>query len=113
MPDPRQIVERIRSYGANVVLDGRKLEIVNPGKLPEGAGAYVRQNAKEIAAFLDREAKFNERAAILEYDGHLRRADAEYLTKLLLANPPADINPADWTYLVSKGHEVVMRGLAA
>jgi hypothetical protein len=113
MPDPRQIVERIRSFGANIVLDGRKLEIVNPAKLPEGAAAYVRQHGKEIAAFLDREAEFNERAAFLEYDGGLTRATAEYITRMLMANPPEGIDPADWTYLVSKGAEVAERGLAA
>lgn len=95
------------------MLDGRKLEIVNPTKLPEGAAAYVRQHGKDIAAFLDREAEFEERAAILEYDGHLRRADAEYLTKLLMSNPPQGINPADWTYLVSEGAKIAERGLAA
>lgn len=77
MPDPAKIIERIRSFGSNIVLDGRKLEIVNPTKLPEGAAAYVRQRGKEIAAFLDREAEFEERAAIIEFDGGAPRDMAE------------------------------------
>lgn len=113
MVDPRQIVERIRSHGANILLNGSKLEIVNPARLPEGASAFIRQNAKAIAAYLDRESQFEERAAIMEYDGGLRRADAEYLTKLLLSNPPAGADTADWTWFVSEGAKIAERGLAA
>jgi hypothetical protein len=110
---PAKIIERIRAHGANVMIDGGRLEIINKAKLPAGSADYIRQNAKAIAAFLDREAEFEERAAIMEYNGGLRRADAEYLTKLLMANPPEGIDPADWTYLVSEGAKIAERGLAA
>lgn len=113
MANPREIMSRIRAHGANVLLDGSRLEIVNPSKLPEGASAFIRRHAKAIAAYLDREAQFEERAAIMEYDGGLRRADAEYLTKLLLSNPPAGANPADWTWFVGEGAKIAERGLAA
>lgn len=113
MSDPAKIIARVRSFGANVLLDGERLEIINPGKLPAGAAAFIRQNAKAIAAFLDREAALEERAAILQYDGGLTRAVAEYMTKLLLANPPEGADKADWAWFVGEGAKIAGRGLAA
>jgi len=113
MADAAKIIARVRAHGANILLDGRRLEIINPAKLPEGASAYIRENAKAIAVFLSEEAVFEERAAILQYDGGLRRADAEYLTKLMLANPPRGADAADWAWFVSEGAKIAERGLAA
>lgn len=77
MVDPGKILDRIRSHGANVMLDGDKLVIVNPAKLPDGARDFIRQHAKEIAAYLSDEAEFEERAAIVEHDGGAPREMAE------------------------------------
>ena len=107
MPDPREIIERIRSYGANIVLDGRKLEIVNPGKLPEGAGAYVRQNAKAIADFLDRESEFEERAAIIEFDGGTPRDWAEQFAKFCIAHRPSGVSELDWSLFITSAGRIV------
>lgn len=107
------LVDRVRSHGANVTLDGSKLVIVNRHKLPAVAMDFIRQHGKEIANFLDKEGEFSERAAILEYDGGLKRSVAEYLTKLLLSNPPEGANPSDWSWFVAEGAKIAERGLAA
>lgn len=112
MPDPRKIIERIRALGANVLLDSGRLHIINREKLPPEAFDYIRRNGKAIAAFLDKEAAFEERAAIMQYDGGLTRPVAEYLARLLQSNPPQAVDPADWSFFVGKAAEVVERQLA-
>ncbi|RUM95171.1 hypothetical protein EET67_24795 [Pseudaminobacter arsenicus] len=107
MADPSKILARVRACGANILLDGMRLEIVNPSRLPEGASAFIRQNAKAIAAFLDSEAEFEERAAIMQFDGGLTRPAAEYLTKLLLSSPPAGADRADWSWFVSEAAKAI------
>src|SRR5690554_2274877 len=81
MADPRAIVERIRALGANVYIDGDRLRIANRSKLPAKAIDVIRDNAAEIAEWLEDEAAYEERAAIIEHDGGLTRAVAEYITK--------------------------------
>lgn len=100
MADPAKIVERVRAHGANIYLDGDKLRIPNRAKLPDGAMAHIRQHGRAIAAWLDEEAEYEERAAIMEHDGGLTRPVAEYLAKLLLARPPTDTDPDTWARFV-------------
>ena len=97
-----ELIERIRSHGANVVVDSGKLRIINGKKLPDGALDYVRKHGAEIAAFLENEAEFEERAAIIQYDGGLTRAVSEYLTRLLMAAPPAGTSREDWSWFVGE-----------
>ncbi len=107
MPDPAKIIERIRSFGSNIVLDGRKLEIVNPTKLPEGAAAYVRQRGKEIAAFLDREAEFEERAAIIEFDGGTPRDWADKFAMFCISHRPAGVSDLDWSWFITRCGQII------
>lgn len=102
MADPRQIVDRIRSHGANIVLNGSRLEIVNPARLPEGASAFIRQNAKEIAAFLDQESQFEERAAIMEYDGGSPREMAEAFAKICIESTKGRWPEPDRAWLIGR-----------
>lgn len=102
MADVTRIIERIRANGANVTIDGGRLRIVNGDKLPAGALEFIKAHSKEIADWLDREAEFEERAAIIQYDGGLTRAVAEYLTRLLMASPPDSADPADWSWFVAE-----------
>lgn len=102
-----KIIERIRANGANVMLDRGKIVVVNRAKLPPEALEFIRSHAREIANFLDEEADFQERAAIIEYDGGLTRAVSEYLTKLLQSHPPQDTNPADWSWFVGQAAKVI------
>lgn len=113
MASVSEVIDRVRSFGANITLDGNKLVIVNREKLPTGALDYIKAHGRLIADFLDKEGDFSERAAILEYDGGLTRSIAEYLTKLLLSNPPEGASPADWSWFVAEGAKIAERGLAA
>lgn len=107
----RAIIERTRSFGANLTVNSGRLEIVNPRKLPDGAVDIIKANARELVAYLEREADFEERAAIMEYDGGLTRPIAEYLTKMLMANPPEGADRSDWSWFVGQGAEIVYRSL--
>lgn len=102
MPSAAKIIERVRANGANVTLDGGKLVIVNRAKLPTEALAFIKSHAREIAAFLDAESEFEERAAIIEYDGGLTRAVSEYLTRLLMSDTPEGTSPTDWSWFVGE-----------
>lgn len=107
MPSTADILDRVRAHGANVMLDGSKLIIVNRQKLPAGAADFIRANAKEIAAFLDREGEFEERAAIIEHEGGLTKAVAEGMAKIQLAHPPAGCDVADWSWYVDHGARIM------
>lgn len=102
-----KIIERIRANGANVMCDRGKLVVVNRTKLPAEALDFIREHAREIATFLDREAETEERAAIIEYDGGLTRAVAEYLTKLLMSSPPEGSSPSDWSWFVGEAAKAI------
>ncbi|GAC1572973.1 MAG: hypothetical protein NVS3B5_02190 [Sphingomicrobium sp.] len=108
MPDPAAILNRIRTFGANVMSDNGNLIIVNREKLPKVAIDFIKQNGREIASFLDREAEFEERAAIIQYDGGLNRSVAEYLTRLLMASPPEG-SESDWTWFVGQAALIIDR----
>ena len=107
MADAAKILERIRSYGANVVLDGQKLEIINSEKLPAGAADFLKQHNRLIADHLAQQGDFDEHAAVLEFDGGMDRKTAERLTRLLFSSPPADVNAADWTWFVGKAAKII------
>ncbi|RWK79657.1 MAG: hypothetical protein EOR51_12170 [Mesorhizobium sp.] len=109
MADVGELVSRIRAIGANVVIDGGKLHLVNAKKLPDGALEFIKRHGKQIAEFLEKEGDFEERSAIIEYGGGIPRSDADALARLLLAKPPNDVSPADWTWFVGKAAEIIDR----
>lgn len=109
MAEVQRILERIRSFGANVMMDHANLIVINREKLPAGAMDYIKKNGREIASFLDKEADFAERAAIMEYDGGLNRPAAEYLTRLLMASPPEGTDRADWSWFVGVASQIIDR----
>lgn len=107
MADVAQLIARIRAHGANVELDGGKLRIINKAKLPGGAFDYVKRHGKAIADFLEAEGDFEERAAILEFDGGLDRGTAENIARILLARAPSGCVPADWTWFVGEAVKIM------
>lgn len=109
MAEVQRILDRIRSFGANVVMDDEKLTVINREKLPASAMEYIKKNGRDIASFLKREADFTERAAIMEYDGGLNRPVAEYLTRLLMSSPPEGMEPSDWTWFVGQASQIIDR----
>lgn len=107
MASVAELVARVRSHGANITLDAGKLRIVNGKKLPDGALDFIKKHSAEVAAFLDNEGEFDERAAIIEFDGGLTRPAAEYLTKLLMSHPPSGASGADWSWFVGQAAKVM------
>lgn len=112
MADAAKILSRIRSLGGNVMLDGSQLIIVNREKLPPAALDYLREHGREIASFLDHEAQAEERAAIMEFDGGLTRASAEYLTRFLMGSPPDGTSPVEWQWFVNEAAKLIDSGLS-
>jgi hypothetical protein len=109
MADARAVIERIRSFGANVLVGGSKLTVINKQKLPPGALRFITENGRDIAAFLEREAECDERAAIIQYDGGLNRPVAEYLARLLMSSPPDGVNRTDWSWFVEQAMQIIDR----
>ncbi|MDB5620534.1 hypothetical protein [Tardiphaga sp.] len=109
MADVARIIERVKACGANIMVDGSKLTVVNRSRLPAGAAEFIREHGWEIAAFLEREAAVDERAAIMEYDGGLNRPAAEYLTRLLMSSPPDGVDRSDWSWFVGQASQIIDR----
>ena len=107
MANPARIMERIRAHGANIMLDGGKLEIINRAKLPDGALDYIKQNARDIADFLDREGGFEERAAIIEFDGGAPREWAEKFASILIKSRPSGVNDLDWSWFITSCGKII------
>lgn len=107
MADPAKIIERIRANGANVEIDGGRLRIINRAKLPDGAAEFIRSNARQIAAFLDREGEVEERAAIIEFDGHTPRQWAEQFARLCIENRPPNIADEDWSWFITRCAKII------
>lgn len=96
------ILDRIRSFGANVVLEGEQLRLVNSRKLPPDARNYLAMHRDAIAAVLrqDQQDAFEERAAIIEFDGGAPREWAEQFAKYLFQTKPKGVNEIDWAWFI-------------
>lgn len=110
MADVSKIIERVRSLGANIMIDGGKLIIVNREKLPAGAMEFIRQHGKEIANFLDQEGEFEERAAIIEFDGRTPREWAEQFAAILISKRPKGISDLDWSWFINRAGKIIDEG---
>ncbi|MBL8578109.1 MAG: hypothetical protein JNK47_12855 [Mesorhizobium sp.] len=109
MANIADLVDRVRSFGANIVLDGNTLRIVNKQKLPTGASAFIAKNGKAIAEYLrsDQNIDFEERAAIVEFDGKAPREWAEQFSRFLTMTKPASASEIDWSwFLTTCGHMI-------
>ncbi len=107
MADPSEILSRLRARGANIMIDGGKLEIINRAKLPEGALEYIKQNARAIADYLDREAEFEERAAIIEFDGGTPRDWADKFAMFCISHRPAGVSDLDWSWFITRCGQII------
>lgn len=101
MPSPAAIIQRIRSRGANVILDGNSLKIIHRSKLPDSAMAFIRENGLAIAGYLAEEAEIEERSAIMEHDGGLPRDAADHCANLMIAGIPKGISEYDRGFYIS------------
>ncbi|TGT36199.1 hypothetical protein [Mesorhizobium sp. M8A.F.Ca.ET.165.01.1.1] len=97
------LVDRVRSFGANIVLDGSALRIVNGQKLPAQARGFIAKNSKAIAEYLrsDENVEFEERAAIIEFDGNIPREWAEQFARFLSRAKPAGVSEIDWSWFLT------------
>lgn len=107
MASVSELVARIRSHGANVILDAGKLRIVNGKKLPAGALDYIKQHGREIADWLCAEADFEERAAIVEYDGGAPREMAEQFAKVCAAKRPSGWSELDHSWFIGRCARII------
>lgn len=78
------VLRALRSEGCTVTLDGGNLRLRAPVPLPPAIVSAVRAEKPGLVRLLSRHADvfdrlddFEERAAILEFDGHLSCAEAE------------------------------------
>lgn len=74
-----RILDRIRANGGSARMNGHKLALKR-GRLDESALHWIKKNRERLIQELWPEYDdFEERAAIMEYDGGLIREDAERL----------------------------------
>lgn len=93
MADAEAIVARLRSIGGNLELTGQGLRIVNRSKLPAQAVDFILRNKAAIIDYLrDEEVAFEERAAIIEFDGGAPREWAEQFARLLIKTPSPKVD---------------------
>lgn len=93
MAEASEIVARVRRLGANLEHDAKGLRIINRAKLPPEAISFIEKHKVAIADYLDEEQMaFEERAAIIEFDGHTPREWAEQFARLLIKTPSPKID---------------------
>lgn len=93
MAEAAAIVARVRKLGSNLELNAKGLRIINRAKLPPEAISYIGKHKVAITEFLeDEQVAFEERAAIIEFDGHTPREWAQLFAHLLIKTPSPEID---------------------
>lgn len=83
------ILDDLRQHGAVATLDGGAVRIRAPrGSLPAALVEAAREAKPELVALLteDARADFEERAAIMEFDGGMNRPAAEAAARRMMTN---------------------------
>ena len=110
----RVALNAAKAAGVSVKLNGGKLSLKASGPPPEAVVAALKNHKAEIVALLKAEqAAFDERAAIIEFDGGAPRAWAEALARLDPVCPPGDISPARWLQFIDDCGRFLDDGWAA
>jgi hypothetical protein len=137
MNAPLNILAALASYGVKAVIENGRVRLVCPKDNPPPAELIeaARAHKGELHQLLAQEARcdrFEERAAILEFDEGLSRAEAEAIARremmagvyddmqvardpssyasalaALRANCPAYVDAADWQQAIEDGHRFV------
>jgi len=86
-----QVIEAARALGVQMCVQNGRLDLTAPAEPPADLLQELVMHKAEIIAFLrqpkstwdepDRQADYDERAAIMEFDGGLNRAEAEKLAR--------------------------------
>lgn len=107
MADPAKLIARIRDLGANVMVDGDRLEIVNKHKLPAGALDFIKKNARAVGELLIKEAEFEERAAKIEYGSGCPREMAEEFARICIAARPEGWTDLDHSWFITRCGQII------
>src|SRR6516162_1840619 len=138
MNAPLNILAALASYGAKAVIENGRVRLACPNDNPppaeliEAARAHKGELHQLLVIQEARCDRFEERAAILEFDEGLSRAEAEAIARremmagvyddmqaardpvsyasaltVLRAECPAYVNAADWQQTVEDGHRFV------
>jgi hypothetical protein len=108
MPDiAGSIITRIRAVGANVEIDGGKLHIVNGRRVPDDLRADLRRNGKAVAEWLDHEGAVEERAAIIQFDGHTPREWVDQFAQFCISHRPRGVSDLDWSWFITRCGQIV------
>jgi hypothetical protein len=137
MNAPLNILVALASYGVKAVIENGRVRLVCPNDNPPPAELIeaARAHKGELHQLLAQEARcdrFEERAAILEFDEGLSRAEAEAIARremmsgvyddmqaardplsygsalaTLRAECPAYVDAADWQQAIEEGHRFV------
>jgi hypothetical protein len=135
MNAPLNILAALASYSAEAVIENGRVRLVCPNDNPPPADLIetARAHKDELRALLEaRRDRFEERAAILEFDEGLSRAEAEAIARremvaglyddmqaardpvsytsalaVLRAECPAYVDAADWQQAIKDGHRFV------
>jgi hypothetical protein len=101
-----EALKAAQAAGVHLGIDGDDLLLEASVPPPTAVINLLSRHKAEVVALLrpvedgwsadDRQAAFDERAAIIEYDGGAPRAWAEALARLDPAEPPIDIPPERW-----------------
>ena len=71
-----EVLSAVIQTGGRLTPNGNTITVEAPAPLPQDILALVRRHKADLLDLLE---AFEERAAIMEYDGHLARAEAEPL----------------------------------
>jgi hypothetical protein len=98
-----KLLADFHAQGVGVQLEGGSVKVTAPkGAVTDAQAATLRRCKAEIVRLLsdaaNDQALFEERAAIIEYDGNLPRAEAERMAReqMLEAPPAAEYAGFDW-----------------
>lgn len=103
MADAERIIDRVRAFGADIILDGGGLRLVAGNKLPQEAVTYVAANQPAILRYLQEQIEdaVDERAAIIEFEAGAPRDWAEQFARILYRRRPAGVSDLDWSWFVT------------
>lgn len=99
MADVAAILGKVRALGADVVLDGGRMKIVNPLNLSEEQRAWLKENGALIEPHLHD-------AGAPTFDDGAPKPWTEFL-RLLYRARPEGVDQCDWSWFVTKADQVV------
>jgi hypothetical protein len=115
MNTARKIIDDLAAIGATVRPDGDQLLLkAGASAVPADLVSRIKASKAELLQELvESEQAFEERAAIVEFDGGAPRPWAEALARLDPANPPGDVPLKNWLRFIDDAGRFLDAGWAA